>query len=80
MFIKTGENIATFGSNVATFLRVIIPTSRHSRMWKCQHCDIGIQCLNIPESPLSQHRDVEIQRQDVPKHVEIQCRDVPVRV
>ena len=42
----------------------IVPTSRHSRMWKCQRRD-------FPESPLSQCRDVEIQHREVPERVEI---------
>ena len=37
---KNRGNVATFGSNVTMFLRVIMPTSRNSRRWKCQYCDV----------------------------------------
>ena len=57
MFIKTGETSRRSS-------RVIMQTSRHSRRWKFQRRD-------VPESHLSQRRDVEIKRRDVPKHVEI---------
>ena len=55
----------TFGSNIVTFPRVIIPTSRRSdpmsrgsRMWKFQRHAVRIQHCDVAESPLSQHRDV----------------------
>ena len=55
---KNRGKVTTFGAIVAMFLRVIIPTSRRSRMWKCQRCDVGIKRCDVPESPLSQRRDV----------------------
>ena len=50
---KNRGNVATFGSNVMTFPRVIMPTSRRYRRWKFQRRD-------VLESHLSQRRDVEI--------------------
>ena len=50
---KNRGNVATFGSNVTTFPIVIMLTSRLSRKWKFQCCD-------IPERHLSQFRNVEI--------------------
>ena len=61
---KNKGNVATFGLNAATLSRVIMPTSRHSIRWKFQRRD-------VPESHLSQRRDVGIQRHNVPKNVEI---------
>ena len=50
---KNKGNVATFGSNVVTFPRVIMLTSRLFRKWKFKRCD-------VPERHLSQCREVEI--------------------
>ena len=82
---KNRGNAATFGSNITMFLRVTMPTSRHwdptsrrSRMWKCQRrdvriqrCDVRIQHRNVPKSHLSQRCDIKIQCRDVLEHIEI---------
>ena len=47
---------------------------------RIQRCDVRIQRRNVPKSHLSQLRDVEIQRHDVPEHVEIQRRGVKANV
>ena len=66
--------------------------SRRSRELYCQCRNVEIQrrdvqegeifnvARDIPESHLSQRRDFEIQRRDVPEHVEIQRRDVEANV
>ena len=81
---RGAANVATLGSNVATFQRGHNPTSRRwdptSQRFRegiIQHRDVGIQRRSVPEGGTTnvvtlQHCDIESQRRYFTKEAKIQ--------
>ena len=68
-FLKTGQ-CHDVKVNVATFPRVTIPTSRHSRELQFQRCDVGANVATFPrvaQNGFCQRRNIAIQRCDIPE-------------